>query len=192
MKLLYRPYFRYKFFNSLFTGVVGGSVFTIYASLSPSTFSIGGIILALGMMGMAYLYHRLMTLKYFFRFSLVSELVMLFMVGYYLLFSSKSLTALIVYAAYQLSFILGGYLGRAETRFAKKAHIMGWIDIAKQQGYIGGLTLSYGFYLLLEYSGIVEPAAQVYYLHWVLLLLEILIILLLIRSFQQDRTRMTP
>ncbi len=184
MRLIYRTYLRYKFFNALFSGIVGGSVFTIYSSLPPSTFSIGGIILALGMMGMATLYHRLMTLKHFFRFTLFTELIMLLMVGYFLLFAAHTATALIVYGAYQLSFIIGGYLARAETHFAKKSHIMGWMDIAKQQGYLGGLALSYGFYKLLEYQGIMDAADQVYRLHYLLLAVEIFIIAALLHAFK--------
>lgn len=187
MTLLYRSYLRYKFFNALFSGIVGGSVFTIYSSLAPSTFSIGGIILALGMMGMATLYHRLMRLEHFFRFTLLSELIMLVMVGYFLVFASGSTTALIVYASYQLSFILGGYLARAETHFARKSHIMGWMDIAKQQGYLGGLALSYGFYQLLEYEGIVDAAQQVYRLHYLLIVIEVIIIAALLRAFRENR-----
>jgi hypothetical protein len=185
MKLSFRPYLCYKFFNALFTGMVGGSVFTIYSSLSPSTFSIGGILLALGMMGMAYFYHHLMRLDYFFRFTLASELIMLVMVSYFLLFSSNLTTALIVYIAYQFSFVFGGYLVRAETHFARHSRVMGWIDIAKQQGSLAGLALSYGFYKLLEYFGITQSSVQVYALHFGLLGLEILIIVCLIRSFRK-------
>lgn len=187
MKLLFRPYLHYKFYNALFSGIVGGSIFTIYSSLPPSTFSIGGIILALGMMGMATLYHRLMTLNYFFRFTLLTELIMLLMVGYFLLFFTNLTTALIVYASYQLSFIMGGYLARAETHFAKKSHIMGWMDIAKQQGYLAGLALSYGFYKLLEYQGVMKALEQVYYLHFLLLAIEIIIILSLFRAFRDPK-----
>jgi hypothetical protein len=185
MKLSFRPYLRYKFLNSLFTGAVGGSVFTVYSSLSPITFSIGGIILALGLMGMAYLYHRLMTLNHFFRFSLGAEIIMLVMLGYFLLFSSHILTALIVYGAYQLSFMAGGYLVRAETHFARHSRIMGWIDIAKQQGYLVGLLLSYGFYKALEFYGITQAITQVYWLHLFLLPIEMVIISLLMRAFKQ-------
>ena len=148
MVLNFRKYIIYKFVNSLFTGAVAGSVFTIYSSLTPATFSLGGILLALGLMLMAYLYHRLMTLKYFRLFSLSAEWIMLSMIIYFLTFSHYLFTAILVYSAYQLSFILGGYLVRAETFFSKKARIMGWIDIAKQKGYIAGLALSYLFYKL--------------------------------------------
>jgi len=184
MKLLFRPYLRYKFFNALFTGMVGGSVFTIYSSLSPSTFSIGGILLALGMMGMAYVYHRLMNLRTFFRFTLATELIMFLMVGYYLLFSTHIMSALIIYVAYQFSFIFGGYLVRAETHFARHARMMGWIDVSKQQGSLAGLALSYGFYKLIEHYGVTKAAEQVYNLHFVLFALECLIIIALLRAFR--------
>lgn len=187
MKLLFRPYIRYKFFNSLFTGMVGGSVFTIYGSLNPSTFSIGGVVLALGLMGMAYIYHHLMKLDRFFALSLIAEIVMLGMISFFLLFANHQLTALVIYGAYQLSFMLGGYLVRAETHFARKPRIMGWIDIAKQQGYLFGLILSYGFYKLLESYNIVRASDQVYWLHIGLLPLELLVIFLLVASFNSSR-----
>jgi hypothetical protein len=185
MTLLFHPYLHYKFTNSLFTGLVGGAAFTIYGSLSPSTFSLGGIVLALGLMGLAYGYHRLMKLEYFRNFSLAAEFIMLLMLGFFILFPTHQTTALIIYSAYQLSFILGGYLVRAETHFAKHARIMGWIDIVKQQGYLAGLTLSYGFYKLLEYYGINDAHTQVYYLHFPLFILEIIIIFFLIKGFKK-------
>jgi putative membrane protein len=185
MKIYFHPYLHYKFTNSLFTGLLGGTVFTIYGSLSPSTFSLGGIILALGLMGLAYGYHRLMKLEYFRNFSLTAEIIMLFMIGFFILFPTYQMTALIVYSAYQLSFMLGGYLVRAETHFARHARIMGWIDVTKQQGYLAGLLLSYGFYKALEFYGVMEAIAQVYWLHLFLLPLELVIILLLIRAFKK-------
>lgn len=186
MRLIFRPYLHYKFTNSLFTGAVGGTVFTIYGSVSPSTFSLGGIILAFGLMGLAYQYHRLMKLTYFRSFSLAAEFIMLFMIAFFILFPAHQTTALIVYGAYQLSFMLGGYLVRAETHFAKHARIMGWIDVVKQQGYLAGLTLSYGFYKLLEYYNISDAHTQVYYLHFPLFVLEIVIILFLIKAFKKQ------
>lgn len=186
MKILFHPYLRYKFLNSLFTGLLGGAVFTIYGDLSPSTFSLGGIILALGLMGLAYMYHRLMKLAYFRNFSLAAEFIMLFMIGFFILFPDHQTTALVVYSAYQLSFILGGYLIRAETHFARHARIMGWIDIVKQQGYLTGLLASYAFYKLIEYYGITNAHRQVYWLHFPLFFLEILVIVFLMRGFKKQ------
>jgi len=186
MKILFHPYIRYKFLNSLFTGLLGGAAFTIYGSLSPSTFSLGGIVLALGLMALAYGYHRLMKLLYFRYFSLAAEIIMLFMIGFFILFPSYQTTALIIYSAYQLSFIVGGYLVRAETHFARHARIMGWIDVAKQQGYLAGLTLSYLFYKGCEHYGITEAKTQVYVLHFPLFFLEIMVIILLMRGFKKQ------
>lgn len=186
MKLLFRSYLRYKFLNSLFTGIAGGSVFTIYGSLSPSTFSIGGIALAIGLMGMAYAYHYLMTLKRFFILSFTAEAVMLLMIIFFLVFSNNPITGLVVYTAYQFSFVFGGYLVRAETHFARKPRIMGWIDVVKQQGYLGGLLLSYLFYKVLESYNIIHPSEQVYWLHFALIPLEVMIIVYLIRAFKRQ------
>jgi hypothetical protein len=185
MQIIFRSYIRYKFFNSLFTGLLGGAVFTIYGSLSPSTFSLGGILLALGLMALAYGYHRLMTLECFRSFSLTAELIMLLMIGFFILFPTHQITALIVYGAYQLSFMFGGYLVRAETHFARHARIMGWIDIVKQQGYLTGLLVSYGFYKLIEYYGITDAHKQVYWLHFPLFFLEIIVIVFLLRGFKK-------
>jgi len=40
---------KYKFTNSMFTGLSIGAIFTIYKPLSPIVFSIGGIVLAIFM-----------------------------------------------------------------------------------------------------------------------------------------------
>ena len=168
-------------------GMVGGSIFTIYASLSPSAFSIGGILLALGLMGMARIYHRLMNLRDFFRITLLTEMIMLVMILYFLLFSNQPIVAIIIYGAYQFSYAFGGYLMRAETHFAKKIRIMEWMDVVRQQGYLIGLALSYGFYKLLEFYGVMEAKTQVYYLHFRLLILQLIIIIFLINSFRRRK-----
>lgn len=186
MKIRFRPYIRYKFLNSLFTGVAGGSIFTIYGSLSPSTFSLGGIVLAFGLMAMAYGYRYFMSIQSFFLFSMIAEIVMLVMVAYFLVFTTHILTALVVYAAYQFSFVFGGYLARAETYFARKVSIMGWIDVAKQQGYLVGLALSYLFYKGCEHYAITEAKTQVYILHFPLFAIEIVVIVLLIAGFKNN------
>jgi len=93
---------------------------------------------------------------------------------------------LIIYAAYQLSFMFGGYLARAETYFARKVSIMGWIDVAKQQGYLAGLTLSYFFYKGCEHYAMTDAKTQVYALHFPLLVIEVLVIVLLVRGFRNN------
>ena len=62
---------------------------------------------------------------------------------------------------------------------------MGWIDVAKQQGSLAGLALSYGFYKLIEHYGITNATEQVYDLHFVLFALEGMIIIALLRAFRR-------
>ena len=38
-------FIRYKFFNSLFLGLSVGAIFTLYAPLEPSIYSLGGVFL---------------------------------------------------------------------------------------------------------------------------------------------------
>lgn len=184
MHINFRSYINYKLINSLFTGMAGGSVFVIYGSLSPSIFSVGGIALALVLMIIAHNYHKLMSIKKFFAISMAAEVAMLMMVIYFLSFSEYIATSLIIYLFYQITFMLGGYLVRAETYFAKRSKMMGFIDKAKQKGYIAGLILSWLFYKILEYFGITKPLEQVYNLHILLLIIELIIIITLFRAFR--------
>ncbi|WP_029519925.1 hypothetical protein [Persephonella sp. IF05-L8] len=187
-RLYPRRYFWYKFVNSLFTGLSIGSIFTIYAPLKPSIYSVGGVLLALGMLIVAKFYEKLMNLKIFFLISILVEIVILFMVGYFLIKPYTYTTALLVYAGYQLTFVFGSYLVRTETIFLKKKKFLSLVDIYKQAGYLSGLVISFIFYRSLEYFlGITTNQDKVYYLHFILLFVEILIIILLIRSFRIRR-----
>ena len=178
-------YLIYKFFNSLFLGLSVGTIFVIYEPLDPSVYSLGGILLALAMLGIAQLYHRIMTLKWFFRISLLVELVVLGMVLWFLTFPYTWLTALLVYAGYQLTFSFGSYLVRAETLALEEDELLRRVDSAKQLGYLAGMALSWLLYKAFELSGIVDKQAKVYDLHWALLGVEILILFFLIRSFER-------
>ncbi len=180
MKIRLKNYIKYKFFNSLFTGLSVGSVFVIYTPLKPSIFSLGGIVLAVGMIVIARFYDVLMNIKRFFQISLMVELVILFLVILFLIKPYTYMTALLVYAGYQLTFMFGSYLVRAETLFLKKSFALSRVDIAKQLGYLAGMVGSYLFYELIE----APKQMQVYYLHFILLLVEIVIILNLIKSFK--------
>ena len=62
-----RNFLKYKFFNSLFLGTSIGSIFTIYTPLEPSVYSIGGIILAVGMLFVATLYSKILNINYFYK-----------------------------------------------------------------------------------------------------------------------------
>jgi len=184
MQLDTKTFIKYKFLNSLFLGLSVGSIFTIYAPLKPSIYSIGGIILALAMLLIAKLYKKIMNINYFYKISLAVEVVLLVLICYFLIFSYSYTTALFVYMGYQITFVFGSYLVRAETLFLKRSAILGFVDIAKQKGYLSGMLLSFVFYKALEYLNITQNKIQVYDIHFLLIVVEILIIYFLIKSFK--------
>jgi hypothetical protein len=88
---------------------------------------------------------------------------------------------------YQLTFIFGGYLVRAETLVAKDKELLGKIDVNKQIGYLVGLAASYFFYKALEYGfEITDSKIQIGILHYFLISLQALIVFLLIASFTRE------
>ena len=181
-----RNFIKYKFFNSLFLGTSIGSIFTIYTPLEPSVYSIGGIILAVGMLIVATLYSKILNINYFYKISLFVELVILSVIVAFLLFSFNYQIALMVYIGYQITFMFGSYLIRGETLILKKDRILTLVDMAKQFGYLVGLLLSYLFYKAIEYQfQIIDNQSQVFYIHYLLLLIESLVIIFLIRSFEK-------
>ncbi len=160
-----------------------GSVFTIYGSLKPSIFSIGGIFLAIGLLIVAKYYTKILNMSSFYRISLGVEIVMFVMVGYFLLNPYNYTTALLVYIGYQISFMFGSYLVRAETIFLNRLQILSFLDVAKQKGYLVGLAISYLFYKILEYFGTTDNQIQVYYLHFGLFFLELFVIFFVWKAF---------
>lgn len=184
MKLIPREYIRYKFFNSLFTGLSVGSIFVIYEPLHPSLFSLGGIALAVGMLIIAKFYEVLLNIRKYFLIALFVEIVMLALVTMFLIDPYEYMTALLVYAGYQLTFMFGAYLVRAETLIVHKKALLTMVDVSKQYGYLVGMGLSYLFYKILEFFGNVDKKEQVYDLHFLLFFIEIIIIYLFIKSFK--------
>ena len=181
-----RNFIRYKFFNSLFLGTSIGSVFTIYSPLEPAVYSIGGIALAVSMLFIATLYSRILNINSFYKISLFVELVILSVIIAFLLFSFNYKIALIVYIGYQITFMFGSYLIRGETLLLKKDRLLTLVDVSKQLGYLVGLAASFLFYKLIEYQfQIIDNQTQVFYIHYFLLLIEILVILFLIKSFEK-------
>ena len=181
-----RNFIRYKFFNSLFLGTSIGSVFTIYSPLEPAVYSIGGIALAVSMLFIATLYSRILNINSFYKISLFVELVILSVIIAFLLFSFNYQIALIVYIGYQITFMFGSYLIRGETLLLKKDRLLTLVDVSKQLGYLVGLGASFLFYKLIEYQfQIIDNQTQVFYIHYFLLLIEILVILFLIKSFEK-------
>ena len=185
MRLHVRAYLWYKMFNSLFFGLSVGSIFVLYTPLEPSVFSLGGIALALGLLVVAKFYEKMMHLLVFYRVNLIVELIPLMIIISFLVFKYHYFNALFIYASYQITFMFGGYLVRMETLLLKKTALLSFADVMKQKGYLVGMLLSYGFYKALEYGGIDDKQIQVYDLHLILLLLQIVIVYLLLKAFSQ-------
>lgn len=169
----------------MFFGISLGSIFILYAPLEPSIYSLGGILLAISMLLIAKQYHKILTIWYLFKILLAVEMVALFMVSYFLLFSYSYTTALIVYTSYQIIFIFGSYVPRAETLFLKKMRLLSLLDVTKQKGYIFGMFISYGFYKIMEiFFNITNKEIQVYNMHFLLLLTQFAIIYFLLKAFK--------
>tara|TARA_Y100001978_G_C23564513_1_gene370981 strand:- start:41 stop:619 length:579 start_codon:yes stop_codon:yes gene_type:complete len=182
-----RNFFKYKFFNSLFLGTSLGSIFTIYAPLDPAVYSIGGIVLAVSLLIVATLYSRILNINYFYKISLFVELVILTVIIAFLLLSFNYQIALIVYIGYQITFMFGSYLVRGETLILKKDRLLTLVDVSKQFGYLAGLGISFLFYKIIEYKfQIIDNQTQVFYIHYLLLLIEIVVIYFLIKSFEKS------
>ena len=187
MKLNEKGFLSYKLFNSSFTGLSIGILFTIYEPLDPSIYSVGGMVLAGAMLVIAKFYDKLLNIRSFFQISLLVEVVMLLTIITFLLLQYSLTSALLIYMGYQLTFIFGGYLVRAETLIAKDKELLGKIDINKQIGYLVGLGASFLFYKALEYGfEINESKIQIGILHYFLISLQALIILFLIASFTRE------
>ncbi len=167
-------------------GVSIGSIFTIYLPLEPSIYSIGGVVLALSMLMVAKIYKKILNINWFYAISMMVEVVLLFMVLWFLVFSYSYVTALVVYIGYQATFIFGAYLIRIETIVLQKGKLLTFVDTAKQKGYLVGMFLSYIFYKILEnYFDIKENQIKVYDIHFLLLVVEFLILYYLVRSFKR-------
>ena len=184
----FRSFIWFKLLNSFFLGLSVGSIFIIYSPLEPSIYSIGGIALALMMLLVAKFYTKIMNIEAFYKISLFVEVLLLGMLLFFLLNSYSYITALFIYGGYQLTFAFGSYLIRAETVFLKRSSIFGFVDVAKQKGYLAGMAGSYLFYKLLEYGyDISNSQEQVYYLHFLLLGVQALILYYLNKAFKHDK-----
>ena len=138
------------------------------------------------MLIVATLYSKILNINYFYKISLFVELVILSVIIAFLLFSFNYQIALLVYIGYQITFMFGSYLMRGETLILKKDRILTLVDMAKQFGYLVGLLLSYLFYKAIEYQfQIIDNQSQVFYIHYLLLFIELLVIIFLIRSFEK-------
>lgn len=186
--LTLNPYWfiRYKFFNSLFLGVSVGAIFTLYGPLEPSIYSLGGILLALGMLLVARVYHHILNTIWFFRISLLVEIVLVAAILFFLIYRYSYQTALIMYIGYQITFVFGSYLMRAETLLLQSDALLTKVDTVKQLGYLAGMGISYLFYTFLQAQGITQSQEQVYILHYLLLSIEVIVIWLILKSFTRS------
>ena len=120
LKLIPSWFIRYKFFNSLFLGLSVGAIFTLYAPLEPSIYSLGGVLLAVAMLIVARFYHTILNAKWFFRISLFVELVLLLAMLYFLYASYNYQTALILYIGYQVTYAFN------QTRYSQTTGVSFW------------------------------------------------------------------
>jgi len=178
-------FIRYKFFNSLFLGLSVGAIFTLYAPLEPSIYSMGGIVLALSMLLVSRFYHNILNAEWFFRISLFVEVVLLLAIIYFLIHEYNYQTALMMYVGYQVTFVFGSYLIRVETILLKTDALLTKVDTAKQLGYLLGMGSSYLIYKLLTQLNIHTAQEQVYFLHYLLLAVEGIVIFLIYKSFKK-------
>jgi len=194
MKLNRKSFLLYKLFNSSFTGLSVGILFTIYKPLEdPSIYSLGGIVLALSMLLIALFYEKLLNIKSFYVISMLVELVMMISLITFLILDISFVSALIIYCLYQFTFIFGGYLVRAETLVASDKEFLAKIDVLKQIGYLAGLSASYLFYKIMEhYFEIMSGESQIEILHYLLIVLQLFIIVLLLFSFNFSSTTQKP
>ena len=184
MSFYFRPYLWYKFLNSLFLGLTIGAIFILYTPLEPSVFSLGGIVLAIGLLLVAKLYEKMMNLRVFFGVTLFIEGVTLMGIISFLIFRYDYHNILFIYMAYQVTFLFGSYLIRMETLILKRTKALSLADVAKQKGYLYGLVLAYGIYQSLSFYGIDDKQIQVYDLYLFLCLLQIGIIVFVVKSFR--------
>ena len=186
MQLVEKNFLIYKLLNSSFTGLSIGILFKIYEPLDPEIYSIGGMVLAVAMIVIAKFYEKLLNIQSFYRISLFVEAVMLLTVISFLVLGYSLTSALVIYCGYQLTFIFGGYLVRAETLVTHRKELLSKIDMLKQAGYLVGLGASFLFYKVLDMGlGITVPNDQIIVLHYVLILLQSIILLLVISSFKK-------
>lgn len=186
MKLVIRNYLRFKFLNSLFAGSAMGTVFVIYSLLEPAIFSLGGIVLAILTLLVAKIYSRIMKIEIFFLVTVLVEIAMLVAIVAYLASDHTRNLSLFIYLCYQVMFLFGGYIVRFETLALGKIKLLSYLDVRKQAGYLAGLFVSFIAYKALDQLLISNSSDQVWYLHWALLIIQLVVISLAFKSFKRS------
>ena len=114
------------------------------------------------------------------------EIMMLITLLIFIFWELSLVSALLIYIGYQFTFTFGGYLVRAETLVASDKELLGKIDFNKQLGYLVGLGASFIFYYMLNDGfEIVDTISQITILHYLLIVLQVLIVLFLNASFSK-------
>lgn len=184
MRLKFTDYLVYKLFNSLFLGISIGALFVVYSPIKPYVYSVGGLALGVGLLVVAFFYEKILHIKAYFWISLFVELVIFAGVVVILMGKFSLVNALFVYIGYQISFMFGSYLSRAETIVIQNHKKLSRIDIAKQVGYLLGMGISLIYYRIVEsVYDITSSNEQVYNIHYILFAVEVMIIIFLLRSF---------
>ncbi len=99
-----------------------------------------------------------------------------------LIIGIKFETSMLFYITYQITFTFGSYLYRAESVFLEKR--LSQLDSLKQLGYLIGMGVStIYFYLLTD----LDLQSQVYYLHYLFLLLQSIIVMFTFLSFSREK-----
>jgi hypothetical protein len=181
-----KTFITYKFINTMFMGIAIGSYVTQYKPIKIDDYPIMGITFAILTIGIASLYKRIMKIDYFFKFLLTVEFVMLIWIIFFLIYPYSYQVALLIYIARSVTFLFGDFLGRAETIFLNKTEILSSIDVFKQLGNISGMIFSVLFYKWIEQTYLIfDNESKVYYIHFLLVLLQVVIIFLVFKSFQR-------
>ncbi len=189
IEIHHKNYIKYKFFNSLFLGAGIGSYISQYQPIKIAEIAILGILFAVLSILIAKQYHKIIYNKYFFQISLFVELVMVFWMLFFLIFPFSYKIALLIYVARSITFLFGDYLQRSETHLFKKKKIFSFIDINRQMGSIIGMVFAVVYYFILEnYFHITENQSLVYYIHFILFAVELVIIYFLIKSFKKVKS----
>ncbi len=185
----FKHYLHYKLLNSLFLGCSLGTIFVIYAPIPPKVYSIGGIALSLGAWILTLFYAQILKQSSYKIVLLGLEVIPFFYLLAYLFFPNSLFGALIIYTLYQITFIFGDYTNRAETLIFSHKPLLSALDSRKQIGYLLGLGVAFVFYMILEYNGITKKEAQVYCMHFLLLLLQCVIFITLLCAFRKSRAK---
>ena len=181
-----KSFISYKFINTMFFGISIGSYVTQYKPIKIEDFPVMGIAFSILTIPVALLYKKIMTLDYFFIILLIVESIMLFWMIFFLLDPFSYSVALLIYISRNIIFLFGDFLGRAETLFIRKTDILSKIDMIKQIGSILGMIISVFFYKWIESSFLIfDNQTKVYYIHYLLLFLQITIIFLVVKSFRR-------